>query len=737
MGIELAAGRAAVMSLTDLVEHTRGVSEARETIYSPLSNSFAASLSLLAPAERQVLDTLSVYAGSFAPTLASGLVDPKLFGSSARALDIIQSLQSKSLLRRHVDHQTKEVRLSLFPIVRDLVRGKRTSQAKLATWRRYWRQCTDLAQTHRGRLREGWDDASFRFLIRESRNFIAAIKTLLSIPEDELLDEDIVSALKLVIAPGLVRGSVVAVGELGTTLFGLAVRRGLPPEVWSDAVFAASEALRLRDRSIEALRLLDSALAALGDDDDEQRSEFLLVRSRVCRYLMLYDEALENGEQALQIARVRRDATRRSLAWDAIGTVHLDRLEPEKAIEAYETGLGIPETRNDDGAVAFYTAGIGLAHGAGERPTLASHYASQAIEQHTRIGMEAGVVEARYAQAVAKWQLGVHSQARTEAKKALMDGRRLGLDRYAAMASQLLWELDFEQYGHRCLDQIEETRDRLPIQSARLQGVVFYGRVLLSMGHVDLALAQFESAVATADRANSSAWFTLALALAGLARRLLNAPEPPQKEYVSTPAKVLSGFAFAASVFDLLPTNQRDWSDSVFQADVAALIGPAIRRVGSERPLVARSPIARQALARLIDEVPVGQLPSLFIAALGSDTRDHLLVDISGAWYRSPTGEVVDLRRRTVLVKMLEVLTKGDLNVARPAYLLAENVWPGSSIADEHIAKRVYSNATHLRKTGLGDHLVGDRDGYRLEASRVIRLPSDGTTLCTSVADLF
>jgi hypothetical protein len=94
----------------------------------------------------------------------------------------------------------------------------------------------------------------------------------------------------------------------------------------------------------------------------------------------------------------------------------------------------------------------------------------------------------------------------------------------------------------------------------------------------------------------------------------------------------------------------------------------------------------------------------------------ELRVAADGSWFEIAGGERVDLENRRALPLLLAALVDqrasgGSLSVPE----LVDRGWPGEKVIEEAGANRVYVALTTLRKLGLRDFLVRNRDGYCLD----------------------
>ncbi len=102
-----------------------------------------------------------------------------------------------------------------------------------------------------------------------------------------------------------------------------------------------------------------------------------------------------------------------------------------------------------------------------------------------------------------------------------------------------------------------------------------------------------------------------------------------------------------------------------------------------------------------------------------------LRVAADGSWF-DYRGELVDLRRSSGARRVLDSLTEARLAApGQPVsvHVLFEKAWPGTSIALESAANRIYVAMSALRRLGLRDVILREARGYLLD-------PNVPTTRC-------
>jgi len=98
---------------------------------------------------------------------------------------------------------------------------------------------------------------------------------------------------------------------------------------------------------------------------------------------------------------------------------------------------------------------------------------------------------------------------------------------------------------------------------------------------------------------------------------------------------------------------------------------------------------------------------------------EALLAEPSGAAFRPPGGDWVELGDGSQLARLLAELLIGDLHTAED---LREALWPGERMAFQSAMDRVYQAVRRLRRAGLDPCLERVEGGYRL-SGEVVLLP--------------
>lgn len=119
------------------------------------------------------------------------------------------------------------------------------------------------------------------------------------------------------------------------------------------------------------------------------------------------------------------------------------------------------------------------------------------------------------------------------------------------------------------------------------------------------------------------------------------------------------------------------------------------------------------ALAAGLPDGDLAALLALHAQPALADDEGIALVAPDGSRFRTTAGELVDLRQRPVLARILHALAAAD--GPRSVDDLIAAAWPGANLVGESGSARVYAAVATLRRFGLRDALVREGEGYRLD----------------------
>lgn len=170
---------------------------------------------------------------------------------------------------------------------------------------------------------------------------------------------------------------------------------------------------------------------------------------------------------------------------------------------------------------------------------------------------------------------------------------------------------------------------------------------------------------------------------------------------------------------------------SELAAYAAAAFGPIAPAAAAEMLAeVGERPPGMRALAEAAVRgervVPEGRWEQATLAALAARHAASVVVARDGRWFKTADGEVVDLTRRKVLRRMVEVLVAAD----RPLGVddIVPEVWPGERMVGGSGVRRVHVAISSLRGLGLRPVLrtVDDGDGARWVLEARVGEPEEG-----------
>jgi predicted ATPase len=658
LAIELAAARVDLLGLSGLGERLgkrldllggapRGAAPRQAT----LRGAVAWSWELLDEGDRRALAAFSLFRGGFSLEAAEAVLGEP-------ALDRVQSLRDKSLIRAASRAASLPARLSLYEAVREFAEE---------------------------RLHERGE--AERASRRHAAHFLAL---------GEAAAEDYARA-----------GSVEALDRIGDELENLlavvdrALRGAAPsgPHQVTEALralLAIDPVLSTRGPFGIHLDLLDRALAlaaSVGEVDPLLGARALAARGRARQ--LRGQEA--DGLADLAAARARAaalgaTAIEASILVD-LGVVHHGRREMERARACYEEAL------------ALHRGAAGLARGEAGRDRRAE----------ARVFGNLGALhhdERRFDEALR------HYEAALELAAAAGDLRTLGIfstnvglleqERGASLAALRRYE--------RAAAILAEVGDR------RLLGITLGNLGLMSHedGRPDEARAQYERAVTLLREAGDRRSEALAEARLGAALASLDRPEAARAA-LSRADRLLvhAGDPLAAEIasvgrgfLDLALSRAARVGGR--EAEAEAHLAEARRRIAQARegdPSAAdRSDDVRLCL-RILER-------GLRAVDRAASAAPELLVTPEARWIRPPDGAWQDLRERHAVRRL--VLRLVEQQRAQPGRGLSlselqEAGWPGERILPRAASNRIYVAMNQLRKLGLKDALRKSGEGYYLD----------------------
>jgi len=682
LALELAAGRSGLLGLVPLLARMRR--EGSIGLLSPggaaagrhgaLEASIAASWELLDPADREVLAGCSVFAGALdAPAAEAVLGGPGV-------LDALQRLLDCSLLRPIA--RAGAVRFRLLGAVREFAAREleRSGDAPaLQETAAAWFAAEGLAHAAAVDGPEpgpalAWlrdERAQLALVVRHGRPVqqIAAARALGTLL---LREGPIAEGLALVELAGPDPATRLLRGRLLLAL-------GRPEEAGSlaeevGATLLQAEVARARGRIRQAR---DLARAAVEESMGADLARASLLLARLSWLRGRRDEALERAAEALDQAREAGAVLLGAEVAAWLGRAEAERGRPRQGRALLRPAAARFAEAGDRRARIAALAALGRCEQAlGERGAAAAWYA-EAVELARELGAAAD--EARVRMDLAEVAL---ADAREEAEplleQALEAARRAG---DAGRTWRARADLALVAWGDGRLDEAEphlraaaRVAEEAGDSRGRLEVAALTGGLAAVAGQEDEATAAF-------DRIDELLEGTTLAAVPARVVVLRSLLDPGRFGAILAEARAMSA------------------------ADLGSSGRPSEPRLGRLLEIV-RSAVAepawRAAWSELLD--PRGEA---------------LLAEPSGAAFRPPGGDWVELGDGSQLARLLAELLIGDLHTAED---LREALWPGERMAFQSAMDRVYQAVRRLRRAGLDPCLERVEGGYRL-SGEVVLLP--------------
>ncbi|EYF05964.1 hypothetical protein [Chondromyces apiculatus] len=667
LAIELAASRARVLGAGDFLARIesrldllRAKREAFGSRHRALRDAIDTSWEALGDAERRGLARASVFQASFSLPAFEHVVGPGPRGTTA--VDVLEALCEASLVvfgrtPAAQDHP----RFYLYENIRAYAAEKLDelgdTQAALALHTGYFaRHAADISEAH-GRPRA----EVLALLALDARNIAAACEQ--SLPGDAAEAARLALSLDpLVRARGPLRSHaeritrvLAAPGSLDD--FRL---RGLLLVARAHAHSSLGDVNRALADVAEAQRIVD----VFGHGDIER--QLLAVLSVVMISRGQFDEGLQRLPPLVR--DIDPDA---DLLFRSIGIMHLARGSMEQALDSFSRGLALARAHSDENHEAALTA-------------------LSAVTCH---------------------ELGRLDEAREGLQRALALARKIGDTFVEGVARH--W------YGLLCLDEGDTVSARPCLEASRAlletmgddwfhRSVVGYTGVLEAhAGGWQAARALLTSAVARARREGDHYRFGVFLANLGAVLARLGESAAARDAFAEARAH-----AAHSDSPNLLPLA--DVLESFLDPSSAAA------RLARAEPIARRSSDVRHAIRLVLPLVDADPLVDVDPRRPPRPEGRHLLVAArDGSWFEVDGAGRCDLSRRAPLRQVLTHLIAHharDPRLGVSTASLLEAGWPSERISHDAGMHRVHVAIATLRRLGLGDRLVKQSDGYRLDA---------------------
>lgn len=644
-----------------------------------LAGAIGASWDLLTPAERQVLAQSSVFRGGFDASAASAVVSLANGARGEVIPAVLLRLVEKSLI--NVTPQTSgSQRFSMLTSIREFAAARVPDPDQLAR-----RHAQHYASECRAILALNGAD-------------VAATRSALSHETDNLT-----SAHKRLVERGNEPASV-------------------------DVALALVAVLSGRLPFAKLLTVLDASVGACGEAMESPiAARALLARSRLLDQMGQSSEALSTAKLAREMADGHPLYTPE--AWEATGRALLALGRWREAREALGRALAAYRELGAHALISPALVALGdTAFYEDDLPAAEATYA-EAFEAAERVGGKAALGIAATRMAIVEMELGRSDAALEHYGRATAYLREAGDRAGEALATTYLaileQDLGFLDVARARLETLIVTARELG--NRRLQGIasLYLGAILVETGEIPEAkttLAFAERSLGEvgvpAAEAYARAWSAVAWAQQGdvdraaeiLDRTRASLRAMKEQSFYSTAVELFAGHIDLAAAL---------------RADLAGdhVAGDAHRAAAKRRLEAAPLPEKTQSdvrIARRVLERALGvseRPPRPTAVEKTSQVERALVIERTGAWFRPPSGDAVDIAKRTPLRKLLSLLLQERLE--HPGRLvsgtdLMKTAWAGSE-DPAAVQNRLRVAIATLRKLGLGTLLFTRSGGYLLD----------------------
>ncbi|WP_437620425.1 ATP-binding protein [Sorangium sp. So ce1151] len=695
LAIELAAAREGVLGVRGLLARLgsrldllAGAARGREARQATLRGAIEWSWDLLDDRERRALACCSVFRGPFTLEAAAAvLAEP-----DAVAIDRVEALRDKSLLRAAPPGSDGATRFALYEGVRELAAEKLAERGERE----------GAAERHAAFYLAAGEAAAADFERRgalDALNRIAGdLEELLAVAEGALAaaTEGALAATAEGALAATAEGALAAAAE-GALAAAAAGPQGAGRRAAAEralrALCAVEPVLSTRGPFGAQLELLDRALAAA-----EQLAAAPLVvaralaaRGRARRLRGQAEAALEDlGRARAQAAALGAEALLSGIVAD-LGVLHHGRREMERAREHYEQALALHRALGDRRAEGRALGNLGALHHDERREGEAAGYYERAIAIAAEIGD--GRLEGIFSTnaGLLEQERGAPAQARRRYERAAAILGEVGDLRLLAITLGNLGALHHEE------GRLAEARACHARAVALLREVGDRRSEAIALCRLGAALASLEE-VEEARRA------------LGPAERLLaQLGDEPDVEL----ARVAWGFVDLALAQAARRAGRGD--------EAAASAGAARGRIARAREGAEGAPssASRSDDVRLLLRILERSLAALGLPeGRGEGGEGELLLTEGARFCRPPGGGWHDLRERHAARRLLVALAEQQRRAPGRGLSLAalqEAGWPGERILPGAAANRIYVAMNQLRKLGLKPWLRRDGEGYSLD----------------------
>lgn len=742
LAIELAAGRAAVLGIPDVlaglangidVLHeaggTTGTAGGRSGgRHHSARAAVAWSWDLLSHAEQRALVQASVFAGGFVLESAQAVIDLP----ASEVMDAVQALRERSLLWARSASRDGAVRFGLFEIVREHTRpllDDGTFGARGDVEERHARALAlrgaCLAERVASDDAAAVRDEAFEALVAEAENLEAAFAAA--------RDPLVLSSLALSLAALFRRRGARSVHEAVLRRGIEAARDADKKDVESD-LLQARAALASAAGEIEvALACQERALIVAEQIGDKGRRTFALARRGWDRFeLGDIDGGLADMRGAVDEARRERDAHGEAYARNRCGLALLSRGSASAAIDELSRAATLA-TQTRSRWLRQKTL-LELAHA--HRRLGAVEQAAQRLLELAALGssLDATIDVATRLEHAALARL----TGRPDDALRILDDAVARADLAGALRHRVL--LRAEQAAalldlHRAVETLPILDEGLAL-AARVQSGVYRSAVLLEIARARRSLRDPDGALAALD--------LLDVSLTSLTTSVPSAAVSPAEGETGGRDAILAGAALverallAAEAGDPRATDLIGRALRVLESVggkplilalcTSGLLEPACaqQRRGAAEALLSRfgDSEARGAAAALRGDAPKEPAIARRLVELRAGRcRREMVIGEDGRFYEVE-GRRVSLQRqrnlRLILLALVEHAERAP-GVGLSQAEVLDRGWPGEKMRPDSGATRVYTSIRRLRRGGLSSILLTRDDGYLIDPSVTIR----------------
>ncbi len=372
LAIELAAARIGVMSPAQLVERLAdrfrllaSGPRAPAGRHATLRGAIDWSWHLLAGWEQAALAQCSVFEGGFTLEAAEAVLDLSPWSEAPSAIDTLQALVDKSLLRswlppRHGRFDLDEPYFGMYLSIHDYAAEKLTASgpaSRPASEKRHGAYFAKMgSEDNMAALYRHGGDMRRRALMLELDNIVAACRRA-----TERRDaEQAIGALRAAWEALITQGGFALVIELGKQIDAL---DGIAPSLHSAALLATARASVAAGRHEHVHALYARALALARQANDKRREAEVLVRAGNAERLQgRMQEARSAFEQALAIGTALGQPRPDGVLLAELGIVHRQTGAMDEARILYERALAVDRELGDRDAESKVLNNLAILH---------------------------------------------------------------------------------------------------------------------------------------------------------------------------------------------------------------------------------------------------------------------------------------------------------------------------------------------------------------------------------------